>query len=180
MHSKHHNSSIQTVAQQLQNARKAQHLSIEEVANLTKLRTDHIRALESGRYRIFSAPIYIRGFTKTYAKSLKLDVQKVLDALSDELEKDRITSDDSHPIPLPKTIVDHMALLLSRIDWKIAFLIFLIFSLIFFSSLITNFFQHQKGRDHLENLGEGIYSFEKPLPSSYLPLPEKSSERSQR
>ncbi len=42
-----------TVAEQLKQAREAQGLKIHEVAEATKIRGDHIRALEAGNYDIF-------------------------------------------------------------------------------------------------------------------------------
>ena len=61
-----------TVAEQLRAAREAKNLSVNEVAEITKIRTDHIRALEEGNFDIFVAPVYIRGFARTYATLLKL------------------------------------------------------------------------------------------------------------
>src|SRR6266404_4731217 len=66
-----------TVAEQLRQAREEQHLNVYQVAEITKIKTDHIRALEAGEWGSFSAPVYIRGFVRTYAKTLKLDVAKV-------------------------------------------------------------------------------------------------------
>src|SRR5258705_11311017 len=37
-----------TVAEQLRRAREAQNLNVYQVAEITKIKTDHIRALESG------------------------------------------------------------------------------------------------------------------------------------
>ena len=47
-----------TVAEQLRSAREAQNLDIYQVAEITKMKTDHIRALESGEYDGFAAPIF--------------------------------------------------------------------------------------------------------------------------
>ena len=74
-----------TVADQLRRAREAQQLNIYQVAEITKIKTDHIRALESGNYDTFSAPVYIRGFVRTYAKILKLDESQVVADLEAEL-----------------------------------------------------------------------------------------------
>ena len=65
-----------TVAEQLRQAREEQKLNIYQVAEITKIKTDHIRALESGSYDSFSAPVYIRGFVRSYAKVLKLDLDR--------------------------------------------------------------------------------------------------------
>jgi cytoskeletal protein RodZ len=60
-----------SVPEQLRQARQAQNLTIQQVAEITKIRSDHIRALEEADYNVFSAPVYIRGFTRTYATLLK-------------------------------------------------------------------------------------------------------------
>ena len=76
---------MSTVAQQLRLAREAKKLTVYQVAEVTKIRTDHIRALEEGNFNVFSAPVYIRGFVRTYAALLKLDTTQILTALDDEL-----------------------------------------------------------------------------------------------
>src|SRR5918992_367899 len=76
-----------TVAELLRHAREEQKLNIYQVAEITKIKTDHIRALEAGQYDAFSAPVYIRGFVRTYAKALKLDVTTVSTALDAELAR---------------------------------------------------------------------------------------------
>ncbi len=76
-----------TVPEQLHQARLARHLTIQQVADITKIRTDHIRALEEGRYEVFSAPVYVRGFVRSYASLLKLDVQQLMAALDAELKQ---------------------------------------------------------------------------------------------
>src|SRR6266404_9003813 len=69
---------MSTVAEQLHLAREAKNLTVHQVAEVTKIRTDHIRALEEGNFNIFSAPVYIKGFVRTYATLLKLDVAEVM------------------------------------------------------------------------------------------------------
>ena len=74
-----------TVGQQLRQAREAQKLGVHDIVDMTKIRGDHIRALEEGNYSVFSAPVYIRGFVRTYATLLKLDTAQVLRQLGREL-----------------------------------------------------------------------------------------------
>src|SRR5580658_11059191 len=108
-----------TVAEQLRAAREAKKLTIAQVAETTKIRTDHIRALEEGNYNVFSAPIYIRGSVKNYATLLKLDVLKIMAELDRELKG---TQNFSEPPPLmqqSKTPVDHVMFLLSKLNWKV-------------------------------------------------------------
>src|SRR5205085_3872667 len=76
---------MSTVAETLHHAREARKLTIAQVADATKIRTDHIRALEEGNFDVFSALVYIRGFVRTYSTLLKLDVPQTLSALEAEL-----------------------------------------------------------------------------------------------
>src|SRR6267154_6458818 len=74
-----------TVAARLHEARETQKLTISQVAEVTKIRTDHLRALEEGNFDVFSAPVYIRGFVRSYATLLKLEVPEIMAALEAEL-----------------------------------------------------------------------------------------------
>jgi cytoskeletal protein RodZ len=74
-----------TVGEQLRKAREARKLAVHEVVDITKIRGDHLRALEEGNYSVFSAPVYIRGFVRTYSNLLKLDTAQILEQLGREL-----------------------------------------------------------------------------------------------
>src|ERR1043165_9499813 len=89
-----------TVAEQLRQAREQRGWSINELTDATKIRTDHIRALEEGNYNVFAAPVYIQGFVRTCATLLRMDVPKVMGDLEAELgatkkfrEHPRLTDD---------------------------------------------------------------------------------------
>jgi cytoskeletal protein RodZ len=107
-----------TVAEQLRAAREAKKLTVQQVADATKIRTDHIRALEEGDFNRFPAPIYIRGSVKNYAAMLKLDVPGVMAELDAEL---RGTEKFSEPPPLveeSKSPLDYVMFLLSKVNVK--------------------------------------------------------------
>ena len=109
---------MSTVAEQLRAAREAQKLTIQQVADATKIRTDLLRALEEGNFNVFSAPIYIRGSVKNYATVLKLDVPQIMAALNIELGR---TEKFSEPPPLSEasnTPLDRLMFLLSKLNWK--------------------------------------------------------------
>src|SRR5579872_2240497 len=109
---------MSTVAEQLHQAREAKRLTVEQVAEITKIRTDHLRALEEGNFNVFSAPVYIRGFVRTYSTLLKLDVSRVMAELDGELGQ---TQKFAEPPPLsehPRGFVDFLMLQLSKIDWQ--------------------------------------------------------------
>ena len=110
---------MSTVAEQLRQGREARNLTVYQVAEVTKIRTDHIRALEEGDYDVFPAPVYVRGFVRTYAKLIKLDVPQVLAQLGQELSKSA-----KHHEPPPLTdrrhgILDKIMYQLSKLNWRI-------------------------------------------------------------
>ena len=103
------------VGEQLQAARNALKLTVQQVADTTKIRTDHIRALEEGHYEIFSAPVYIRGFVRIYATQLKLNTPQIMSVLNAELGR---TEKFREPPPLMEesnTLLDHVMFWLSKL-----------------------------------------------------------------
>ena len=108
--------SMGTVGEKLRLAREQSNRSIRELSDETKIRTDHLEALEAGNFETFSAPVYIRGFVRTYAKALKLDAAQTLVELDEELgqterfkEHPRLTEDS-------KGVIDFIMLQLSKIN----------------------------------------------------------------
>src|ERR1700690_580570 len=104
-----------SVAEQLHVAREARSLTVHQVAEVTKIRTDHIRALEEGNFDAFSAPVYIKGFVRTYGTLLKMDVAQLMAALEAELGQ---TEKFREPPPLtdqPRGVVDFLTLQLSKL-----------------------------------------------------------------
>lgn len=158
-----------TVAEQLRAAREAKKLTIEQVAESTKIRTDHIRALEEGNFNVFSAPIYIRGSVKIYAKLLKLDEAPLLATLDGEL---KATPKFSEPPPLVetrKTFLDTLILLLAKLNWKVGFAGVVILLLALMTSVSVWAWRHHQ-KSNLIKLPPAIYQ---PANSGYtLPLPK--------
>jgi cytoskeletal protein RodZ len=115
-----------TVAEQLREMREAKNLTINQVAEVTKIRTDHVRALEEGDYNVFSAQVYIRGFVRTYANFLKLDVPQVLAVLDGELGGTKKFREPPALTDQPKGIMDFLTLQLSKINWRIAIVVLVV------------------------------------------------------
>lgn len=162
---------MSTVAEQLRVAREAKNLTVEQVAEMTKIRTDHIRALEEGNFNVFSAKIYIRGSVKNYATALKLDPAPLLATLAAELDR---TEKYSEPPPLceeKKTFVDHMMLMLARVNWKLSLagVVLISASVVAVSAFLA--WQHHKKSDPLKNLPPAIY--QPANAGDTLPLPKR-------
>src|SRR5512136_2299211 len=107
-----------TIAQQLRQAREAKNLTVEQVVEITKIRTDHLRALEEGNFDVFSAPVYIRGFVRTYATLLKLDVPQVMATLDAELSQTEKFHEPPRLSDQPRGVLDFLTLQLSKLSWR--------------------------------------------------------------
>jgi len=146
-----------TVAEQLRQAREQRGWTIEQLADVTKIRTDHIRALEEGNFDIFAAPVYIQGFVRTISTLLKLDVPKVMANLDEELgatkkfrEHPRLTNDS-------RGIVDYIMLQFSKINWRVALPFLIAVIVLGGASLAYRMIKIRQTEDPLKNLGPGIY-----------------------
>src|SRR5580692_6419282 len=114
---------MSTVAEQLRTAREAKKLTVQQIADATKIRADHIYALENGDFSVFSAPIYIRGSVKLCATRLKLDVPQIMVALDAELKE---TEKFSEPPPFTGETnrpLDRVMFLLAKLNLKMVFAI---------------------------------------------------------
>jgi cytoskeletal protein RodZ len=148
---------MSTVAEQLRQAREAQKLTIQELAEITKIRTDHIRALEEGNFNIFSAPVYIRGFVRTCSTLLKMDVPQVMSSLEGELGQ---TVKFREPPPLtdqPKTTVDFVMLQLSKVNWRMGVVIVGGLAAVVIIVLVIALGRHARRTDPLSGLKPGVY-----------------------
>jgi cytoskeletal protein RodZ len=160
-----------TVAEQLRHAREEQKLNIYQVAEITKIKTDHIRALESGNYDAFSAPVYIRGFVRTYARVLKLDESRVVADLEAELGQ---TKKFREPPPLtqkPRGALDFLMLKLSRLNWRIAAGLVGVVFVLLAVYLAVRGLRNRDETEPLKNLGPGLYQSKSDQSGELLPLP---------
>ena len=168
---------MSTVAEQLHQAREAKHLTIEQVAQITKIRTDHLRALEEGNFNVFSAPVYIRGFVRTLSTLLKLDVPQVMASLEAELGQSRKFAE---PPPLSdhsRGALDFVMLQLSRVDWRKG-VIGLGAAIVLAGlalGLIT--WRHYRTSDPLKNLKPAVYQPPQRAAGQTLPLPAPAPRR---
>jgi cytoskeletal protein RodZ len=160
-----------TVGEQLRAAREAQRLSVQEIAEITKLRTDHVRALEEGRFEVFTAPVYVRGFTRTYATLLKLEVPRLISELEAELEKSRQFPEGTVSGRLAPGPIDQVTLQLSRVNWRVALPVGIIALLIAISVFGYRAWQVRQSEDPLSGLGEGYYQSTQGVSGETLPLP---------
>ena len=166
-----------TVAEQLRHAREQQNLDVYQVAELTKIKTEHVRALEEGDYQSFSAPVYIRGFIRTYAKALKLDVPQVISDLDAELGQ----TDKFRALPpltnQPRGGLDFLMLALSRLNWRIAVGVGGALVLLILVWWGIRSAQQTTKADPLKDLPPGLYRSRPDATGELLPLPTNTLSR---
>lgn len=155
----------------LREAREAKSLTVHQIADITKIKTEHVRALEDGNFDVFSAPIYIRGFVRSYAQAVRLDTQKLMQQLDSELS---LTENLNAPPSLTgpqRGFLDHILYYLSQLNWRIIAPILgiaLIVSVIVWGYRALKEYQ---AHDPLSDLGPGLYQPPEKNSGETLPLP---------
>jgi transcriptional regulator with XRE-family HTH domain len=76
-----------TIGAVLAERRGERGLTIEQVASATRIRADHLRALESDEPKRLPAPVYAKGYLRTYAGYLGLDAGPLVDELKSPLQQ---------------------------------------------------------------------------------------------
>ena len=162
---------VALVGEQLRHAREAQDYSIPDVVGMTNLMTDQVLALESGDWSAFAAPVYVRGFVRSYAGVLKLDAEPMLAELDEEMgqansEKAGLTGDAK----LRSGLVDGFMLYFSHVKWRAVIPILLLVALVVGVYFGVDYYRTYNSTDHLEGLGKGLNA-EPLIPNSdLLPL----------
>jgi cytoskeletal protein RodZ len=165
---------MSTVAEQLRKGREAQNLTVQQLAEITKIRSDHIRALEEGNFDVFSAPVYIRGFVRTCSTLLKLNVPQVMAALDGELSEHKKFSEpppftDSHRGPLY-----FITLILSKVDWRKGLIVLGMVAVTGIIGVVILVWRHRATTDPLSGLKPGMYHSTNASSGETLPLPSNA------
>jgi cytoskeletal protein RodZ len=161
---------MSTVGQELRKARETQKLTLTELAEITKIRSDHLEALEQNRFDVFPAGVYLRGSIRTYATVLKLDVPAVMGKLDSELSQKKGLS-QSPSEARSRGLLDFTMLQFSKLNWKTSLGIFgggLLVLVVVGSYFV---WRHYRTTDPLKNLKPGLYQSTQTYSGQTLPLP---------
>ena len=162
---------MSTVSEQLRQARETQNLTVQQIAEITKIRTDHLRALEAGNFDVFSAPVYIRGFVRGYATLLKLDVPRIMAALEVELKGSEKFSEPPPLTDSPRGPLDFVMLQLSRLNKNNVRLAMGAVTSLVVIVVIVFVWRHARKSDPLADLKPGVYQPAQSNSGETLPLP---------
>ena len=91
----------------LREAREAKGLTIEQVADTTRIMPSMIEALEAENFSKIAAPLYGRGFVKLYCTAIGLDPEPLVAEFMEIYNGNRDTGiKDRLPEPMPATAAD--------------------------------------------------------------------------
>ena len=158
-----------TVGEKLRQARESSGRSIREMSEVTKIRSDHLESLENSDYKAFSAPVYIRGFVRSYAGALKLNTAETLLELDQELMQTPRFKEHPRLSQESKGVLDFLMLQLSKINWTVALPLLLLALILLVGVVSYRAYKHSQSTDPLRNLSPGLYQG---LPAGeMLPVP---------
>lgn len=164
-----------SVGEQLREARLAKKISIETIADLTKMRGDQVRALEDSNFAAFPAPVYIRGFVRSYANVLKLESPSLLKQLDAELSQNKLFHQEGSFGAPRGQFLDGLMLALSRLDWRIILPLAAVTALLAAGVTTYVIWKRESKKDPLRNLDPGLYqppaSMGETLPLTNAPAP---------
>jgi cytoskeleton protein RodZ len=69
----------------LQEARRAKGVTLEQAAAATRIRVRSLAALEADRVAELPAPVYVRGYLRTYAAYLEIDAEPLVEAYEERV-----------------------------------------------------------------------------------------------
>ena len=160
-----------TVAEQLRAAREEHGLTVHQVAEITKIKTEHVRALEDGNYDAFAAPVYIRGFARTYARLLHLDPEALVGEVDAELRQTGTFTEPSSSVHGRRGLLDLLMLQLSKVNWRVALPVMAVVAVLVASIFGYRAWASHRQRDPLSGLGPGQHQPAGVAPAETLPLP---------
>src|SRR3989344_1607654 len=69
---------LKTIGNLLKERRQERNLTLKQISEATKIRSEYLEALEKGDYSVFPSEVYIKGFLKNYAKFLGVGSDRAL------------------------------------------------------------------------------------------------------
>jgi len=74
-----------SIGERLRRAREARAMSLDDVANQTRIPMRHLQHIETGEWDALPAPTYAIGFTRNYASAVGLDGPAIANELRDQI-----------------------------------------------------------------------------------------------
>jgi transcriptional regulator with XRE-family HTH domain len=97
---------METIGQQLRAARERKKITIEAAAQATKIKGEHLAALEANQFDQIEAPVYTKGFIRIYARFLGVDDKPLVETFlraHAEATQAALAPSPMPPAPIAKT-----------------------------------------------------------------------------
>lgn len=91
---------METIGQQLREARERKKISLEAAAQGTKIKGEYLAAMEADQFDRIEAPVYVRGFLRIYSQYLGLDPKPFLNQFANLR-----SVEPAAPVEPPKPII---------------------------------------------------------------------------
>ena len=148
-----------------------------QVADRTNIKADQIRALEEGIYDGFAAPVYIRGFVRTYANLLRLPLSDVMPQLDAELAQTAKFREPPSLAQHPRGPVDVLMFHFARLGWRKTLLVLGVIGAMVLGFWAYRQWQPKAATDPLSGAGPGLYKPPANTSAEVLPLPGKGGRK---
>jgi cytoskeletal protein RodZ len=89
---------LETLGDYLKNKREAQNITLEEVAQATRIRRTILEAIENNHYDLIPPKVFTQGFIKSYASYLGLDENDVIKRYHELMESLETKNDTDEPV----------------------------------------------------------------------------------
>lgn len=166
---------MSSLGEQLRAAREAKGLSVQQIAEQTKLKLVQVEALETGDYSSFPAMVYVRGSIRIYADVVKIDPAPLLEELKDELQGKSPQETPVNPY-VARDEIDSFTWRLAK-AWRVVLPIVVVAVLFGGTVIGYRLWKNYEQNDPLINLGsgqyEGVAQAEKIVETLKLPPVEK-------
>ncbi|NPA95078.1 MAG: helix-turn-helix domain-containing protein [Thermodesulfobacteria bacterium] len=96
--------SKETVGEYLKKERELRQISIQEVAEGTKISISRLRLLEENRFEDLPAEVFVRGFIRNYAEYIGIDPEEAILRLEEDLKGQSATGAKQPEIAQPTSI----------------------------------------------------------------------------
>jgi len=104
---------LESLGEFLKNHRKRLTISLDEIAEETRIRKAILDAIENSRYDLLPPRAFTRGFLKTYAAYLELDEEEVIKRYQEEMERQEVKGERGEDAGegLPKSFLSPLRIL---------------------------------------------------------------------
>ena len=79
-------------------ARESRHLSLSDVSEQIHIRSVYLQSIENEEWSVIAAPVYVRGFIRTYARFLGLDPEHAVDQFNASIGA--LAAKPHEPVPM--------------------------------------------------------------------------------